>query len=63
MGFDEFRMDEEYAPKIDMGEIYRQNYLDALDEIRKLKQDNTDLKAENCMLRAIISENPKNVNS
>ena len=42
----EYNFDEEFQPPIlDMGEIYRQNYLDALDEIRNLRQENADLKA------------------
>lgn len=36
---------------IDYAEVYREDYMDALDEIRKLREEIKDLKAENKKLR------------
>lgn len=40
---------------IDYAELYRQNYEDALDEIRNLKLEINDLKQENECLREMAS--------
>lgn len=44
-------MFEEEKDTIDMAEIWRQNYLDALDEIRNLRYEINELKTENEFLK------------
>lgn len=46
-----FENDFETKQALDMGEIYRQNYEDALDEIRNLRYRITELEIENKLLR------------
>jgi len=44
-------MYDEEKDTIDMAEIWRQNYMDALDEIRNLRYEINKLKAENESLK------------
>ena len=46
-----FENDFETKQALDMGEIYRQNYEDALDEIRNLRCRIAELEVENKLLR------------
>lgn len=46
-----FENDFETKQALDMGEIYRQNYEDALDEIRNLRYRIAELEVENKLLR------------
>jgi len=46
-----FENDFETKQALDMGEIYRQNYEDALDEIRNLRYRITELEIENKLLQ------------
>ena len=46
-----FENDFETKQAFDMGEIYRQNYEDALDEIRNLRCRIAELEVENKLLR------------
>jgi len=48
-------MFEEEKDTIDMAEIWRQNYMDAKDEIRELKFRIAELEAENESLQQDIS--------
>lgn len=42
---------EEEKKEIDYAEIYRQDYLDALDRVRELTLENAELRRENDLLR------------
>ena len=46
--------DREFAPELDLAECYRQNYEDALDEIRNLRFKIKELEVENDLLRKDI---------
>lgn len=45
--------EKEIEKDIDITEIYRQNYEDALDEIRNLRFEISELKEENKILKSI----------
>ncbi len=45
--------EKEKQKDIDITELYRQNYEDALDEIRNLKFEISELKEENNFLKSI----------
>lgn len=47
-------MYDEDKDTIDMAEVWRQNYMDALDEIRNLRYEVKELKIENKLLREDI---------
>lgn len=49
-----FENDFETKQALDMGEIYRQNYEDALDEIRNLRCRIAELEVENKLLRSDV---------
>lgn len=44
----------EFSPELDLAECYRQNYEDALDEIRNLRYKIKELEVENDLLRKDI---------
>lgn len=46
--------EREFTPEIDLAEKYRQNYEDALDEIRNLRYKIKELEVENDLLRKDI---------
>lgn len=47
-------MYDEDKDTIDMAEVWRQNYMDALDEIRNLRLEIYELKIENKLLKKDI---------
>jgi FtsZ-binding cell division protein ZapB len=49
-------MFEEKETTVDMAEIWRQNYQDALDEIRNLRYEINELKIENELLTKDIDK-------
>lgn len=53
--------EREYEIEIDMAELYRQNYEDALDEIRNLRYRINELEIENKLLNQDIDRAERHI--